>query len=295
MRNLKPLLGIFAVDKQGQGFLTFAQNTDSVDYLKLAYVQAMNIKTLHPAAEYAVLVDAETSKLVTGKHRRVFDHVILITNDNNPAESTWKLANEYQVFNLTPFKETIKLESDLLFTRNIDHWWSTFRLRDIVLSYNCKDYRGINNASQAYRQLFIDNQLPNTYSGLMYFRYSKDANNFFYLAQQLYENWTYIKNNVLIKCHEDFPSTDVLYALTAKIIGVEKCTLPHIDFVNFVHMKSAINGWGFNDSDWRDIVVSEQDDTMIRINNINQYYPVHYHNKNYVTEELIDYYERLLF
>ena len=38
----------------------------------------------------------------------------------------WKLSNEWQVFNLTPFKHTIKLEADMLFTTNTDWWWNHF-------------------------------------------------------------------------------------------------------------------------------------------------------------------------
>ena len=42
--------------KEQQGFLTFAQNTD-VDYLRLAYLQALSVKLTMPTAKYAVIVD----------------------------------------------------------------------------------------------------------------------------------------------------------------------------------------------------------------------------------------------
>jgi len=193
---------------------------------------------------------------------------------------------------LSPFKETIKLESDLLFTRNIDHWWNAFRLRDVVLSTGCKTYRQELSTSRLYRKFFDDNELPDVYNGLMYFRYSKTASDFFLTAQRILRNWSYLRDNVLKNCREDTPSTDVLYALTAKTIGVELCTIPTMDFINFVHLKPGINGWGNTDDSWQDTVMHYRDNHMINIHNLNQYDPVHYYDKSYVTEELLNEYER---
>jgi hypothetical protein len=279
------------MSKQGRGFITFAQNTSSVDYLEMAYVQALNVKGLHSDAAYAVIVDAETAGKVTDKQRAVFDHVITLPFDN-AKNSEWKLANEYQVFALTPFKETIKLEADLLLTRSIEHWWPAFRLRDVFLSYGTKNYRQARSLSRANRKFFDDNELPDVYTGLMYFRYSKFANQFFSTAEKIFQDWDYLKTYVLKNCREDTPSTDVLYAITAKTLGVEQCTVPSMDFVNFVHLKNSINGWGNTDRSWKDMVMYEQDGDMIRVHNLNQYHPVHYHAKDFITTELLELYER---
>ncbi len=272
------------------GFCTLAQNTADVDYLRLAYLQAMNLKALHPNAEYAVIVDKETAKAVTENQKAVFDYVIEMQHDYNQSDSKWRLANEWQVFWYTPFKETIKLESDLLFTRNIDHWLPAFRLKDVVLSTGCKNYMGNTSTVRKYRKLFDDNDLPDVYNGLMYFRYSKLATDFFTLARQLSLNWSAIRDTVLKNCREENPSTDVLYAVTAKTIGEDLCTVPSLDFINFVHMKPGTQGWSEH-RPWYETVLAENDDTMIRINNLNQYSPVHYYDKSYVTDELIKYYE----
>lgn len=258
------------------GFLTFAQNTN-VDYLNLAYIQAQNIKSTQIQNQYAVIVDADTAKLVTDQHRQVFDYIIELPVDM-AKNSTWKLSNEWQAFNLTPFKETIKLESDLLFTRDISHWLYALRLRDICFSLHCQDYQGNTVTQSPYRTLFKLNELPDIYSGMYYFRYSQTSAEFFKLAKNIYTNWQVVKDQ-LVQCNED-PTTDVVFALTAKILGQEKCLIPTLDFFNFVHMKSSIQGW--NDKQpWTDYVNVECDDNIIRINNINQYSPVHYHEKNF--------------
>lgn len=274
-----------------QGFLTIAQNT-TVNYLDLAYVQAMSIKLTMPDSKYAVLVDKDTLAQVTDKHRLVFDYVITIESDQAQQDS-WKFRNEWQAFHLTPFKETIKLESDLVITRSIAHWWTTFRLKNVVLSQGCRDYRGQLSNNRTYRQLFDDNDLPDVYNGLMYFRYSPDSAEFFWWAKVIFENWQHVRDNILTKCRDEYPTTDVVYALAAKIMGVDRCTIPGVDFINFTHMKPAINNFS-NDVVWPNLVVSELDPPMLRINNLNQYHPVHYQDKEWVTQEVIEKYEREL-
>ena len=265
--------------KSSFGFLTIAQNT-TVDYLNLAYHQAKNIKNTQIDNQYAVIVDSDTLTQVTDEHRKIFDYVIELPIDLAKNQS-WKLSNEWQVMNLTPFKETIKLESDLLFTCDIGHWLHALRLRDVCLSFNCRDYQGRRVIKSSYRKLFEVNDLPDIYNGMMYFRYSQTAVDFFKTAKNIYTNWNIIQQEMLL-CDQE-PTTDVVYAITAKIIGIEKCVVPTLDFFNFVHMKSSIQGWS-DRQPWTDYVNIEHDDTMIRINNINQYHPVHYYEKDFVNE-----------
>jgi len=276
--------------KEQQGFVTFAQNTDEVDYLELAYLQALNIKATQKNNRYAVIVDATTKEKVNDKHCNTFDYIIDIPNDYNDSTSNRKFANEHQVFWLTPFKETIKLESDLLFTRSIDHWWTAFRLKNVCLSTGAKDFRGLNGSIRRYRELFDENNLPDVYNGLMYFRYSQEAHDFFEAARYIQQEWEYVRTG-LKKCVEEQPSTDVLYALAVLMVGVETCIMPSMDFINFVHMKSGFNGWSDTRS-WLETVVNERDGDVVRINNLNQYSPVHYYDKTYCTQELIEYYEQ---
>ena len=274
--------------KEQQGFVTFAQNTDTVDYLELARIQALNIKATQQDNRYAVIVDAVTKEKLNETHYSVFDYVIDLPVDHNEPTSTRKFANEWQVFRLTPFKETIKLESDLLFTRSIDHWWTAFRLKNICLSTGCKNYLGINSTIRKYRELFDANNLPDVYNGLMYFRFSQEAKQFFDAAQYIQMNWEHVRAG-LKRCIEDQPSTDVLYALAAIMVGSDTCTMPSMDFLNFVHLKPAINGVE-ETAKVTDKLLAEFDQGMIRINNVNQLQPLHYFEKDFVTEEMKEWY-----
>lgn len=270
--------------KEQQGFITVAYNSTDVDYLELAYLQAMSIKIVMPNAKVALITDAKTKKNISAKIDKVFDYVI------KGKDSDWPMEIEPDVFWLTPFKETIKLEADLLITRNINHWWSALRLRNVVLGTNCRNIEDNIVIDKEYRKFWTDNDLPNVYNGMMYFRYSQEATTFFNTARTLFKNYAHLRDNVLQNCREDRPSTDVIYALAAKIIGVEMCTIPSLDFFNFVHMKPHIQNWPAQ-VDWNELVLTEIDPPIVRINNLNQYHPVHYHVKHWPTDTLINKYE----
>lgn len=263
--------------KSQVGFLTFAQNNSTTDYLNLAYQQAVNIKKTQKINQYAVIVDETTAKLITDEHKKTFDHIITLSQDCATADE-WKLSNEWQVFNLTPFKETIKVESDLLFTRDISHWIHALRLKDLCFSYHCRDHKGFIKETTDYRRVFTANDLPDIYTGMYYTRYSQTSADFFKLSKQIYLNWDTVKTQ-LIQC-DDRPTTDVVFALAAKILSKENCIIPSLEFFNFVHMKSAVQGWN-DQQPWTDYVNVERDENMLRINNLNQYNPVHFYQKDF--------------
>jgi len=84
--------------KDQQGFFSFAQNTDTINYLELAYAQALSIKQTQKINKYAVAVDSATKELITDEHLKVFVYVIDIVDP-----STHAMSNEWQVWQLTPF------------------------------------------------------------------------------------------------------------------------------------------------------------------------------------------------
>ena len=271
--------------KNDIGFLSIAQNS-KFNYLELAYLQAISTKLTMPESKYAIIVDTNTMNSFKDEYWNAIDYVIPLDNDYAKDKDV-KFLNEWQVLKLTPFKETIKLESDLLITRDISHWINAFRLRDIVLSSGTKDFRQELSPSRTYRQIFDLNELPDIYNGLMYFRLTELSFKFFSIARDLFLEWDLIKQS-LKRCNNIEPSTDLIYAIAAKIIGVEKCTLP-LNWINFVHMKPAINK--LPEQPWFKSVIQEIDAPMLRIGNLNQYYPVHYCDKDWINEEIIKEYE----
>ena len=123
----------------------------------------------------------------------------------------------------------------------------------------------------------------------MYFRYSQTAHTFFTVAKAVFQHWDLITPQ-LKNYRDEQPSTDLVYAIVARHLGIESCTLPECDFINFTHMKNSINRWS-ESTPWTEMVLSEVDVPMVRINNVNQYHPLHYQNKDWVTDDVVERFE----
>jgi hypothetical protein len=219
-----------------KGFLWFAQNNDKTDYVELSIKLAKSIKKHNKENQICVVTDM--------KSKFQNEHVDIVKVLENDASNTHaiKWANEYKAFRLTPFTHTIKLEADMLWTINTDWWWYHLWQHNLVFSVHCRDYRDSVVHDKTYRQLFVKNQLPNIYNGLMYFRKSKEAQKFFNVAKAIATNWNTVKKDLLIACHDPYPSTDVVFALAHRIIDPYNSSLVNYDWFKFVHHKPAIHG-----------------------------------------------------
>jgi hypothetical protein len=56
-------------------------------------------------------------------------------------------------------------------------------------------------------------------------------------------------------------------------------------------MKPSIQNWS-DIGDWQKMTTTEQDENMIRIHNLNQYDPIHYYEKSFITDERLQHYEQ---
>lgn len=276
-----------------QGYLTFAQNNARTNYLNLAYLQALSIKVTNKINKYAVVVDDDTMSRIEDRHRRVFDHIIPIPGGDDAKGHSWKMQNEWKANIASPFDETIKLESDMLFTSCVDHWWKILDARDMVFTNHVVDYTGRSSTTRVYRQLFDDNSLPDIYGGLYYFKKSNTADLFFEYAKSIFANWTYTKHYILKGCGNETASTDVVFALAAKLVGADLCTLPG-PVPTFAHMKGAVQGWEPS-MVWSEHLMHQFDQHHLTVGAHRQQVPFHYHYKNFATPEVIKHYEQLYF
>ena len=153
-----------------RGYTWFALNNEVTDYLDLSRYLARSIKKHNIENKVCVITDQQV------QHKE-FDHVVLLKEDHSKQQE-WKLNNEWQVFELTPFKHTIKLEADMLFTHNTDWWWNHLHQHNLMFSYDCRSYSDKLVTSTPYRNLFDRNGLPNVYSAMTYFRKSRQAQTF---------------------------------------------------------------------------------------------------------------------
>jgi len=281
------------MSRKGKGYFTFVQNRD-VDYLKLAYLQALSIKaTQEKINNISIAVDAHTYQAVEKKHERIFDNIIMLL-DESPLHDGNTFVNEWKADCMTPYDETVKLDCDILFTRNLDHWWPLMQEHDVLCTWNIRDYEGRSADDSYYRKLHKENNLPNLYSGFTYFKHSKTAYEFYEAVQYVFSNWEYYRDDVLKNCRHEQPHTDEVYAIAAVLIGEERCYNPAMKLPTFTHMKPRINNWA-DGTNWQDHLYSQVDDSAnLTVGFNRQLYPFHYVEKDFATDELIEKYERIL-
>lgn len=251
-----------------QGYLIPALNTASVDYVACAVRLARSIRQFHPDASISVMT-------VTRCSDPVFNHVVPLPYGDQ-SDGTNHQCNDWQVFFATPYRETVKLEADMLIASSIDHWWTMFRHRDVVISTGCRTWQDQVSSVRSYRKTFDVNQLPDVYNAVTYWRRSAIAKEFFHLVRDIFANWQEFKK--LLRFPEDQPSTDLVYAMAAEIIGREKVTMPFATYPRIVHMKR--DHAGTKTADWTKELVWETD--PLRIQTQAQWGAFHYHIKDWL-------------
>lgn len=239
-----------------KGFVIMAQNTESTDYVKCAKMLKESILKCMPASNVTIITD--------------------LPYGDQCKDSEWKLQNDWQVYEASPYEYTIKLEADMIIPCSIDHWWDILKDRDIVVSSVIRDYQGTISNVRAYRQFIDDNQLPDVYNAITYFKKSDNARQFFSIVRNVFENWIEWRDSLRANNNE-ICTTDWAYAIACHVMGKENTT---IDFpgMSMVHMKQYIND--LYTENWTKELLVEYT-SPIKIATFPQIYPLHYHVKNF--------------
>jgi hypothetical protein len=270
--------------KQYSGNRGFVSTAIGADYLRMAYLQALSIKTTqHSESNYAVIVDKETADLIEPKHENLFD--VIVTLDGK-----WNFSREWETRNLSPWKRTIKLDADILFVNDISHWWKSFENHKILLTTDVENYKGKIITDRWHRKLFDLNHLPDIYTAFYYFRDGIESAEFFDLCAKISNKWTWFASEFLIKNDNLNPRDDEIFSITAQIYGVEKCTLPGAPYPRFVHFKEPLNNLPAG-KPWHEQLHVEFNNELW-IGHYPQRLPIHYINTSFANKEIINRYEQ---
>ena len=251
---------------EDQGYIVPAFNTGTTDYVDCARTLTKTLLKHNPHARVCLLTnmtDAADCNLFA------YTHVVENINTQNT------FANDALVFSQTPFRETIKLEADMMIASPVDHWWTMFRHRDVVISTGCRNWRGDVSTARHYRKVFDNNHLPDVYNAITYWRLSSTAKEFFGLVRDIFANWPEYRK--LIKFAPDAADTDLVYAMAAQIMGPEQVTMPFAEYPQIVHMKRHHSGTATED--WTQELVWETN--PLRIQTIAQWGAFHYNRKDW--------------
>ena len=138
-----------------RGFVILAQNTESVDYIKCAKALSISIKNVMPNANVTIITELPYGDLAP--------------------DSDWKLINDWQVYEASPYDETIKLEADMFLPRSIEYWWDILSINNITVCTTIRNFKGEISNCRVYRKFIDDNHLPDVYNALTYFKKSKET------------------------------------------------------------------------------------------------------------------------
>lgn len=275
-----------------KGFFTLAQGSE---YIRNAYALALSLKySQYEVTELTIGVDSIDS--VPEQYKWAFDNIIEIPWGDHSAGDIWKRKNEWKAIYMSPYDETIKLDADMLFTNDISEWWEILQQSEIVFTTEVKTYRGLPAIDNVYRKTFIDNSLPNIYTAFFYFKKTDVVFELFKLVELITNNWQlYYENFLEANSRPTFMSADVVFALACKLLEIDRLNNNHhFDIPTFVHMKSQIQGWdNVTNENWPEYVPTYfTPDCDFKVGNYLQILPFHYHQKHFLTDEIIGYLER---
>ena len=288
-----------SIKNRKRGFFTFAQNSNRVDYVRLAYGLALSILHTQKSAPYLTIgITPGTS--IDPRYEWAFDNIVEIPWGDDAASSDWKLENEWKAAWMTPYEETMKLDCDMLLFGDLAPWWENLAAvgPDFKWATRVLNWRGSTVDSDYYRKTFTASRLPNIYTGMGWFRKSDQSFSFFETAKLITWNWQRHYDEFLSFDHRpDRPSTDVTFALATKIHDVDGYHYGRSMVPTFTHMKSRVQGWKNQNirDDWREHISPFFSSAgECRIGNHLQVYPLHYHLKDFLCDSMILKYERLV-
>jgi hypothetical protein len=282
-----------------RGYIVIAQNNNEYDYLEMTYALALSLKATQTENSICVCVDPHTKSLITEKHKKVFDHIVDIPF-GDPAEfMNWKIQNKWKYIHMTPYDETIILDSDMLFTHDVSFWWDYLEDKDFWACTNVKTFRNEDVVSDYYRKKFVELELPNVYSNFTYFKKNERSFEIFRMIEMIMVGWDEFYDKFLKGIGQTWCSADLAYALAIKLLDAEEetCDYDIKDVPTFVHMKSFVQNIDNTkiDAVWtKSIPATVNDDLSVTVGNYKQTMPFHYVEKEWLTPEIITKYEKVL-
>jgi hypothetical protein len=276
-----------------KGIVVLAQNNATDNYVEQAALLAMSLHK-HNDVNISLITDDK----VQTEYITLFDTIIPIPFGDSADNSEWKIENRWKIYNASPYDETIVMDTDMLVLQNIDTWWNFLSKYELFFTSNVLNYRGQPADTSYYRKTFIDNNLPNLYAGLHYFKKCDFAQEFYNWLELVVKNWkVFYKQHLVIDSRPKHVSIDVCAAIVASILDCESAITNKISkFPSFTHMKPYCQGWDTVQSSWQDqIGVYISKDGSIKIGNYAQSGILHYTEKDFLQNSAaIERYRNLL-
>jgi hypothetical protein len=257
-----------------RGFFTFAQNNGVVDYVRMAYALSLSLKhTQHKITSLSIGITPGTK--IPKNYEWAFDNIIEIPWSDISAPFTRKIYNEWKAVYMSPYYQTIKLDADMLFTRDITPWWELMSTSDFWI---CNSVTG-----QDSRKFFIERNMPDVYAAFMFFQKNAGGYKHFKMAEQVFIFWELLAQPCLgYKYSRPDITTDMAYSLTLKLTDLTQEWNVKNQFPTFIQ----------HDPKVKDISMS--DSGKLLINGLPLTVPLHHRCDSILVDNYINHLEQLL-
>lgn len=202
-----------------KGVLFLAENNEEIDYISIAKANSLMVK--HHLNIPTAIVSSSNQKDL----RFYFDEVILIEEQevsqrkqyvgyNKRETLTWKNKNRTDVYDLTPFDETLLLDVDyLVLDDSLNFVWNN--KEPLMMNRQTKNLL-FENLHLSDRRL-QDTTIPIYWATAVYFRKSELCKHFFKLAKFVEQNFTYFCRRYFTKA--GLYRNDFAFSIAAHMIG----------------------------------------------------------------------------
>lgn len=265
-----------------KGFVIFAQNTESINYIQQAYALALSIKLTQKIVNNVSLVTDDT---VPENYKHVFDKIIPIPFGDQSNGSAYRAENRWKIYHATPYDETIVLDSDMLVLENIDIWWDYLHNYDVKFCNRIKNYKQEIVTDTVHRKAFVANHLSSPYYALHYFKKNEFAFEFYKLLEFVCKNWELCWTTFAPNEYQNWLSMDLATAVAIDLMGVRDEVLDVSNPMEFVHMKTHLQGWNIT-GNWQDAILYNFNKELT-VGNILQHKIFHYVEKDFLTDQFV--------
>lgn len=276
-----------------KGFLVAAQNTESVDYVKQAYTLALSIKHSQTSV---TSISIMTNDEIPEKYKLVFDNIIPIPWVDDSSSTSWKIENRWKLYHISPYEETIVLDTDMLFLEDVSLWWRHCSNYDLLFCNKVRNYKNeLILQDRVHRSAFIENKLPNPYFALHYFKKTDFSHQFYKMLEFVVYNWEWFWTKFASSHYQDWLSMDLAAAIVIDMLDCHSEVLDSVGPLEFVHMKPGIQKWGLYSENWTDTVpflLNKNGELVVA--NMKQAKLFHYVEKDFVSDSIIKTFENLI-
>lgn len=268
-----------------KGFLVFAQNTATVDYVRQAYALALSIKRTQTLVTNISLVTNDT---VPKEFAWAFDKIIPIPWYEEDTATELAAEHRWKMIHATPYYETIVLDTDMLFLTDQSHWWDYCSNYDLKFCGQVRNYKyDVITHDTYHRKAFINNGLSNPYFALHYFKDTDPAHEFYKVLEFVCKNWELCYGKFAPVDYQNWLSMDLSSAVAIDMMALAEDAVDTTGILQFAHMKPALQGWPTVPPSWQN-GIQWQYTRDFNIGNITQTGLLHYVDKDFITDSLLE-------